>query len=102
MRYVYLLIGLLMIAGAIGFGVHRFVQNPDLMAKYERIIQGESSAKVSGIEKNTRSVTRSSGSTESDGVQYFQMALDVGNLVVGLVGIFLALTSMRGRRQVQH
>ncbi len=101
MRYVYLLIGLVMVAGAAWFMVHRLNQEPDLVQKYERIIQGESPAKTAEAEKRTRSASPQSGGG-GDEVQLFQMALDVGNLVVGIIGIILMLRSMGGgRRQPQ-
>lgn len=102
MRYVYLLIGLLMVAGAVGFMFYRMDQEPDLVSKYERMIQGESTVKTSEVERRTRSPSASRGGGDSESVEMFQMALDVGNLVVGLIGIFLAVSSMRGRRQTQH
>lgn len=122
LKAIYVLIGVLLFGGAVGFMGYRVAKEPDLIAKYEWMLD-ENAAKPDAVEKlelpRTRSATpspdaagdgpyelqterraedRQRPSADVNNVKLFEYALDVGNILVGLIGIYLALTNMRGRR----
>ncbi|MEO1281073.1 MAG: hypothetical protein AAFV69_04985 [Pseudomonadota bacterium] len=114
----WIFLGLLLIAGAVGALGYRFQQEPDLLSKYERMIEPEVTQAPAPTAPQTRSATPQDVGPEGaieprseapvaaakkrvDNVKLLEIVLDVGNILVGLIGIYLAVSGMRMRRQSQ-
>ncbi|MEO1207661.1 MAG: hypothetical protein AAFV45_15140 [Pseudomonadota bacterium] len=114
----WIFLGLLLIAGAIGAMGYRLTQSPDLLSKYERMIETQTEPAPTTSAPKTRSATPQEVAPQgADGIQsdapvastekrvdnfkMLEIALDVGNILVGLIGIYLAVSGMRMRRESQ-
>ncbi|MEL7048529.1 MAG: hypothetical protein AAFO75_06130 [Pseudomonadota bacterium] len=116
----WIFMGAVLFLGAVGFLGYRYTQSPDLISKYERMMAPE---EVSEAKPKTRSVTPapvapddgpqvdysrqadsplpSSETSRFDKIRILEIALDAGNILVGLIGIYLAVSGMRMRRETQ-
>lgn len=99
-RFFYVIFGIVLLGVAGAFVMSRLSEEPDLISKYEQKITGEAPAfenapRTRSAQPSTRSL---GGDDSSQELELFQMALDVGNLLVGVIGIYLAFFGGRGRR----
>ena len=114
-RSLVFLMGLLVFAVAAGSFYFRLSSDPSATRRYDWALERlnvRKDASRSDTERSAPSVrTYSRGeradrrtawrqrNQQQDRLELFKLGLDLANVVVGLIGIFLALTSVRGNRQ---
>lgn len=96
MRKVLLWLGVLLALGAAGLFVQRWVVEPAKHGRYQQQSRGfseERPGRDGGGQRN--SGRRNSGPSS---LQLFEIVIDLLNVVVGIVGIWLAVLGMRLHR----
>lgn len=115
-RTALFLVGLLMLAVAAGAMWYRISEDPNAARRYdwalEQIgVREKSAAPVEGAqdrsaERSLRSTDRPAELAEREDTQQYtemlKLGLDVANLLIGLIGIYLAVSGMRGRGTSQN
>lgn len=111
----YILLGLVLVGVGAGALYYRYMQNPEILSRYESIITGEKEAEPPPPPAKKRSASPADDQLEryapgggepsayglpdrSHGFSAFEVILDVLNVLVGLIGIVLTFTGMRMRR----
>lgn len=98
MRKVILWFGVLLALGAAGLFVQRWVVEPAKHGRYQQQSRGISEQRPAGRNGGggPRDSTRRNSGPSS--LQLFEIVIDLLNVVVGIVGIWLAVLGMRLRR----
>ena len=101
-KLLFLALGLLLIAGAIGAGYFRHVHEPRTSSR--TVASAPQGATRSAQPQTTTRPTQSRPSAQQpasqqfSGFQLFDTIVNVLNVVVGLVGIWMAVVGMRMQR----
>jgi hypothetical protein len=101
MRKVAVLLGLLLLAGAAGMFGYRWLYEPARSARLQQHApwsQRGLSELRSGPRERDGGWRQSSRGQALSGVQLFELVIDLLNVVVGAVGIWLAIIGMRMQR----
>ena len=83
----YIVLGLALLVGALSF------------AGYRHITPQHTAAPSASASRSVQSSPSSGRSTSLSGVQLFEMGLNVANVVVGLLGIWLTIRGVRAERR---
>ncbi len=92
-KFAYIVLGLALLAGALTFAAYRFL--PGLQS--------------TSVSVASRSVQSASPSAEArrrpepglSGLATFEMALNVANVIVGIIGIWLTMRGIRAERRAE-
>jgi hypothetical protein len=95
MRKVVLWLGVLLVLGAAGLFAQRWIVGPAKHGRYEQS-RGVSDQRGGGRDGGQRASGRRDRGQSS--LQMFEIAIDLLNVVVGIVGIWLAVLGMRLQR----
>lgn len=102
MRKVAVLLGLLLLAGATGMFGYRWLYEPARSARFQQhgswSQRGVSEPRSGTRERDGGGWRQSSRGQALSGVQLFELVIDLLNVVVGAVGIWLAIIGMRMQR----
>jgi hypothetical protein len=98
MRKVVLWLGVLLVLGAAGLFAQRWIVGPAKHGRYEQS-RGVSDQRGGGRDGGQRASGRRDRGQSS--LQMFEIAIDLLNVVVGIVGIWLAVLGMRLQRTNQ-
>lgn len=125
-RFISVLLGLALLAGAVGVFGYRLSHDPDALHRYSWIAgenrtelqrqedldatgpqtmrrQGSDRELSPSARPGTEARRRPDGlprNEQPDTMKMFELGLDFANVLVGLIGIYLAIGGMRSRRQV--
>jgi len=103
MRKVAMLLGLVLVLGASGLFVQRWLIDPGAHGRHERASRGGAEPRWgdNGRGRDARETRGPSGgrNTGPNGLQVAEMVIDILNVVVGVVGIWLAILGMRMHRK---
>lgn len=112
-RLGYIFLGLVLFAVAAGVLGYRLMHESDALARYSWIVGEENAAPV---QERSASRPQASPGTDSfaqarrveDGrreklnnMKLLELGLDIANVLVGLIGIVLAISGMRMRREAR-
>ncbi len=99
------LLGILLAVGAFSFGGYRHVYKPhfERSATSSQAKPGQVPAATRGVQPAQRpgpagGQTTSSGASSISTAQMFDWGLNIANLLVGVIGIGMAMRGMRSRR----
>ena len=106
-RLGYILLGVVLLAGAAGVLGYRLQNEPSLTARYSWLAGEENTARPTAPATESFSASRRedgrefrrSPRDEGSSMKLVELGLDVANVVVGLVGIWLTLSGMSMRRR---
>ena len=107
MRRLLVVLGLMLLLTAAGTFGYRWFQEPGRYARHQPDASGSwrGPSERSGGWRNDRSgpsAGRNSKSGGLNGLRLFEIVIDLLNVVVGLVGIWLAVMGVRMQRSANH
>lgn len=113
-RFAYVFVGLILFAAAAGVLGYRLMNEPAWQERYAWLMGKENAASPQdpaaeamrpqgGDDAQMRSLARRGEDRRSarDQFKLLQLGLDIANVLVGVVGIYLTLNGMRMRRQAR-
>jgi hypothetical protein len=101
MRKLTVVLGILLVLGASGLFVQRWLIEPAKHGRYERSARGFSEPRSDAWRSRDRGDSRRPSGRRNagpGGLQILEMVIDVLNVVVGIVGIWLAVLGLRLHR----
>ena len=106
-KFALILIGIVLIAACVGYVGWRIHDDPNLLERYERSFSGavenqsDGSVDAGPDTNNEDGAARAARSAEQkaprNALKLFEIVLDFANVIVGLIGIWLAVSGMRMR-----
>lgn len=116
-RIAYVFVGIVLFAAAAGVLGYRLVNEPAFLERYSWVIGEENAAspqqhapeamspqggdRPSMQTQARRGDDRRSPREQLNNMKFFELGLDVANVLVGVIGIYLTLSGIRMRRQVR-
>ena len=109
-RLTYLIVGVVLLAAAAGVLGYRLMNEPAWQERYAWLLERESAAEAvrpqGGDNAQVRSMARRGEDRQSareqlNNMKLLQLGLDIANVLVGIIGIYLTLSGMRMRREAR-
>ncbi len=94
----YIVLGLALLVGALSFAGYRHLPNGFSASKS---VTSSNRTLQSPSQQNSQS-NRSGGGQNLSSVQIFDMALNIANVVVGVLGIWMAMRGFRAERRAEQ
>lgn len=109
-KFAYVFVGVVLFAAAAGVLGYRLMNEPAWQERYAWLMgqdpaaetirpQGGDNAEVRGLAR--RGEDRQSAREQLNNMKLLQLGLDIANVLVGIVGIYLTLSGMRMRREAR-
>lgn len=106
MRRLTVLLGLFLLIGAAGIFSYRWVHEPARYARYNSgpstSWRGVSEQRTGGHETRSSPSASRSGRGGLSGLRLFEIVVDLLNVIVGIVGIWLAVIGVRMQRAAER
>lgn len=115
-RIAYVFVGVVLFAAAAGVLGYRLVNEPAFLERYSWLAGEENAAQPQpapeamrpqgGDERSMQTQARRGDDRRSpreqlNNMKFFELGLDIANVLVGVIGIYLTLSGIRMRRQLR-